>query len=72
MFATTSLNPMPFKKIPLESTIKNLTGLRYVRYCRKTGISSIGEMKPDNRTEGIINVITDKIACCCVLQIDEI
>ena len=28
-------------------------------------------MKPDNNTAGIINVITDKIACCWVLQIDE-
>ena len=35
-------------------------------------MSSIGEIKPDNNTAGIINVITDNIACCCVLQIDEI
>ena len=32
----------------------------------------MGEINPDNNTTGIINVITDKIACCCVLQIDEI
>ena len=32
----------------------------------------MGEMNPDNNTAGIINVITDNIACCCVLQIEEI
>ena len=64
--------PIPLRIIPLESTIKNLTGLSQVKYCKKTGMSSIGEMNPDNNTAGIIKVITDKIACCCVLQIAEI
>ena len=72
MFAITSLIPIPFNIIPRDKTIKNLTGFKYVKYCKQSGISSIGEINPESSTAGIINVITDKIACCCVLQIDEI
>ena len=57
IFVITSASPIPFKNIPLVSTIKNLTGFSHVKYCRKTGMSSIGEINPDNSTEGIINVI---------------
>ena len=71
-FVITSSNPIPFKNIPLVSTIKNLTGFSQVIYCRKTGISSIGEIKPDKSTAGIINVITLKMACCWVLHTAEI
>ena len=67
-----SLKLIPFRKIPLVNTIKNLTGFSQVKYCKDVGISSIGEIKPDRSTAGIINVITLKIACCCVLQIAEI
>lgn len=35
-------------------------------------MSSTGETKPDNNTDGIIKVITPRTACCCVLQMDEI
>ena len=35
-------------------------------------MSSIGDINPDNKIAGIWNVITPKIACCCVLHIDEI
>ena len=68
----TSSIPIPFKNIPRDSTIKNRTGFKYVRYCHPIGISSIGEINPDNKIAGIINVITDKIACCWVLHIAEI
>ena len=63
---------MPFKIIPFDKTIKNRTGLRYVRYCKNKGISSIGEINPDNKTAGIINIITEIIACCWVLQTEDI
>ena len=72
IFAITSPKPIPFNIIPRDKTIKNLTGFKYVKYCKQSGISSIGEINPESSTAGIINVITDKIACCCVLQIDEI
>ena len=72
IFVITSSNPIPFKKSPLDKTIKNLTGFMYVKYCMRTGISSIGEINPDNNTAGIIKVMADNIACCCVLQIAEI
>ena len=52
-FVITSSTPIPFKKIPRDNTIKNLTGFKYVKYCNATGISSIGEIKPDNNTAGI-------------------
>ena len=71
-FIITSSIPIPLRNIPRVNTIKNLTGFSRVKYCRKIGISSIGEIKPDNNTAGIINVITLKIACCWVLQIEEI
>ena len=72
MFAITSSIPIPFKNNPRDNTIKNLTGFKYVKYCKNTGISSMGDINPDSNTAGIINVITDKIACCCVLQIEDI
>ena len=72
IFAITSLIPIPFKNIPRDSTMKNLTGSKYVIYCKPIGISSIGEINPDNKTAGIIKVIADRIACCCVLLIAEI
>lgn len=71
-FVIMSSIPMPLRNIPRVKTIKNLTGFNQVKYCSATGISSIGEIKPDNRIAGIINVIADRIACCCVLQIAEI
>ena len=61
-FVITSFIPIPFKNIPRDSTIKNRTGFKYVRYCHPIGISSIGEINPYSSTAGIINVITDKIA----------
>ena len=32
IFANTSLIPIPFNIIPLDRTIKNLTGSKYVKY----------------------------------------
>ena len=72
MFTITSSIPIPFNIIPRDRTIKNLTGSKYVKHCKQSGISSIGDINPESKTAGIINVITDNIACCCVLQIDEI
>ena len=71
-FIITSSNPIPLRIIPLDKTIKNLTGLSHVKYCKQIGISSIGEINPDKRTEGIIKVIALKMACCWVLQIEDI
>ena len=64
MFTITSLIPIPFNIIPRDRTIKNLTGFKYVKYCKKRGISSTGDINPDSSTAGIINVIADRIACC--------
>jgi hypothetical protein len=52
-FTTTSSKPIPLRNMFLESYIKNLTGFRYVKYCKTTGMSSIGEINPDSNTAGI-------------------
>ena len=46
-FAMASLKLIPFRKIPLVRTMKNLTGFSQVKYCKAVGISSIGEINPD-------------------------
>ena len=58
--------------MPLVRSMKNLIGLIRVKYCKNFGISSIGDINPERSMAGIWNVITPKIACCWVLQIDDI
>ena len=63
-------NPIPFRTIPLNITIKYLSGTRYVTYCTAGGIFSIGKANPDKNIIGIIIPNAEVIiACICVFVI---
>ena len=52
--------------------IAYLSGLRYVRYWRTSGIFMMGVVRPDISMKGIITMTDPIMACCIFLEIEEI